>query len=317
MLAYLNLSFNELNGEVPKLGVFRNTTLIVSIEGNYNLYVGIQQLNLPICPTSFTKKKENYLTVKVVVPVIAATCLSLLALIFIVRHWRRKSRKNVSSAPSYNSQFRRISYLELDKATGGFFKSNIIIVRSYGSAYKGVLDQDAIAIAVKVFNLQRRGASNSFMLECKALRKIRHRNLVKILSASSSLDFQGNDFKALVYELMLQGNLEEWLHPKVGEDDHERLNFQRRLDISIDVASALQHLHCHCDDITVHSDPKPNNVLLDDNMIAHVSDFRLAKIISTISSATSTHMNQSSSTIVKGSIGYVAPCMNCFHLKVL
>ena len=155
--------------------------------------------------------------------------------------------------------------MDLHKATGRFSESNIIGVGSYGFVYKGVLDQDAIAIAVKVFNLQRRGASKSFMLECKALRKIRHRNLVKILSACSSLDFQGNDFKALVYELFLQGSLEEWLHPKVEEDDHERLNFQRRLDIAIDVASALQYLHSHCDDIIVHSGLKPNNVLLDYN----------------------------------------------------
>ena len=316
-LAYLNLSFNKLNGEVPKLGVFRNVTM-VSLEGNYNLCGGIQQLNLPICPTSSTKNKEKHLVVKVVIPVItAALCLSLLALIFIVRRRRRKSRKNVSSTQLYNSQFKRISYVDLHKATGGFSESIIISVGSYGSVYKGVLDQDEIDIAVKVFNLQIRGASKSFMSECKALKKIRHRNLVKILSACSSLDFQGNDFKALVYELMPQGSLEEWLHPKVGEDAHEKLNFQQRLNIVIDVASALQYLHSHCDGIIVHSELKPSNVLLDDDMTAHVSDFGLAKIISTISSATSTHTNQSSSAIVKGSIGYVAPGMNCFHLKVL
>ena len=162
-LAYLNLSFNKLNGEVPKLGVFRNVTM-VSLEGNYNLCGGIQQLNLPICPTSSTKNKEKHLVVKVVIPVItAALCLSLLALIFIVRRRRRKSRKNVSSTQLYNSQFKRISYVDLHKATGGFSGSNIIGVGSYGSVYKGVLDQDEIAIAVKVFNLQRRGASKSFM----------------------------------------------------------------------------------------------------------------------------------------------------------
>ena len=316
-LAYLNLSFNKLNGEVPKLGVFRNATM-VSVQGNYNLCGGIQQLNLPICPTSSTKKKEKHLAVKIVFLVItAAFCLSLLALIFVLRHRRRKPRKNVSSTQLYNSQFKRISYSDLHKATGGFSESNIIGAGSYGFVYKGVVDQDAIAIAVKVFNLQRRGASKSFMSECKALRKIRHKNLVKILSVCSSLDFQGNDFKALVYELMPQGSLEEWLHPKVAENGHEKLNFQQRLNIAIDVASALQHLHSHCDDIIVHSDLKPSNVLLDDNMIAHVSDFGLAKIISTISSATSTLTNQSSSTIVKGSIGYVAPGMNCFHLKFL
>ena len=67
-------------------------------------------------------------------------------------------------------------------------------------------------------------------------------------------DFK-HDFKALVYELMPQGNSEEWLHPKVGDQDaHEKLYFEQRLDIAIDVASALQYLYSHCDDIIVHSD---------------------------------------------------------------
>ena len=103
----------------------------------------------------------------------------------------------------------------------------MIGVGSYGSVYKGILDQDGIAIAVKVFNLPRRGASKSFMSECKALRKIRHRNLVKVLSACSSLDFQGNDFKALVFELMSKGNLDGWLHPKTIEDEPKGLLFYR------------------------------------------------------------------------------------------
>ena len=149
----MNLSFNELNGEVPKLGVFRNAT-IFSIEGNYNLWGGIQQPNLPICPTSSTKKKKKHLAVKVVIPVITvASRLSLLALILIVCSWRRKSRKNVLSTQLHNSQFKRISYSDLHKATGGFSESNIISAGSYGYVYKRVLDQDAIAIAVKVFNL--------------------------------------------------------------------------------------------------------------------------------------------------------------------
>ena len=100
------------------------------------------------------------------------------------------------------------------------------------------------------------------MSECKALR---HRNLVKVLCTCSSLDFQGNNFKVLVYELMPQDSLEEWLHPKVGEDAHRKLYFQQRLNIAIDVASALQYIcfHSHCDGIVVHSDLKPDNVLND------------------------------------------------------
>uniref|UniRef100_A0A251SM28 Putative tyrosine-protein kinase, neurotrophic receptor, type 1 n=1 Tax=Helianthus annuus TaxID=4232 RepID=A0A251SM28_HELAN len=50
------------------------------------------------------------------------------------------------------------------------------------------------------------------MAECEALRNIRHRNLVKVITACSSVDFQGNDFKALVFDFMPNGSLESWLY---------------------------------------------------------------------------------------------------------
>ena len=314
-LTYLNLSFNQLEGEVLTVGAFGNAT-IVSVEGNYGLCGGIPKLNLSICPTYSTNK---HLVVKIVILVIsiAASCFILLASFFIIGHWKSKSRKNinVSSPDLYNNQFRRVSYSDLHKATGGFSESNIIGTGSYGRVYEGVLlKQDRIAIAVKALNLQQKGASKSFMSECKALRRIRHRNLIKTLSACSSLDFKGNDFKALVFKLMPQGSLEGWLHPKVLREDHDhepkRLNLLQKLNISIDIASALEYLHNHSDGIIVHGDLKPNNLLLDNTLTAHVSDFGLAKIISAVSSATTTHPNQSSSVVVKGSLGYIAPGMN-------
>ena len=67
----------------------------------------------------------------------------------------------------------------------------------------------------------------------------------------------------------------------------------------------MEYLHSHREGVIVHSDLKPSNILLDDNMTAHVSDFELAKIISTDSSSTSNHTSQSSLITMKGSIGYV------------
>ncbi|KAL7233999.1 hypothetical protein ACSBR1_017575 [Camellia fascicularis] len=59
----------------------------------------------------------------------------------------------------------------------------------------------------------------SFFAECEALRHIKHQNLVKILTACSSVDYHGNDFKALVYEFMVNGSLEDWLHENENEDE--------------------------------------------------------------------------------------------------
>ncbi|CAK9135782.1 unnamed protein product [Ilex paraguariensis] len=74
---------------------------------------------------------------------------------------------------------------------------------SYGSVYKGVLEDqngNESVVAVKVLNLSHQGASKSFLSECEALRNIGHRNLVNVVTACSGADYQGNDFKALVYE---------------------------------------------------------------------------------------------------------------------
>ncbi|PRQ58135.1 putative protein kinase RLK-Pelle-LRR-XII-1 family [Rosa chinensis] len=88
---------------------------------------------------------------------------------------------------------------------------------AFGSVYKGSLDDDRV-VAVKIFNMLHKGSSKSFIAKCEALRNIRHRNLIKVLTACSSIDFHGNDFKALVYELMENGSLEEWLHPSIGNE---------------------------------------------------------------------------------------------------
>jgi serine/threonine protein kinase len=102
--------------------------------------------------------------------------------------------------------------------TSGFSPRNLIGSGSFGSVYKGIVDQDGRMIVVKVLNLQQKGASKSFMAECNALRNIRHRNLVKILTCCSSMDYSGNEFKALVYEFMANGSLEKWLHQDLDNE---------------------------------------------------------------------------------------------------
>ncbi|KAI4312857.1 hypothetical protein MLD38_037647 [Melastoma candidum] len=158
-------------------------------------------------------------------------------------------------------------------------------------------------VAIKVLDLRTRAASKSFMAECKALRNIRHRNLVKIFTACSTVDFQGNDFKALVYEYMENGSLEGWLHNKAAVDGvDQKLSLMHRLSIAIDIACAVEYLHHDCETPIIHCDLKPNNVLLDAERTAHVGDFGLARILST-----EEVIQQASSVGVRGTIGYSPP----------
>ncbi|CAA7058171.1 unnamed protein product [Microthlaspi erraticum] len=90
------------------------------------------------------------------------------------------------------------------------------------------------------------------------------------------------NFRALIYEFMPNGSLDVWLHPEEVEEIHRpsrTLTLFERLNIAIDVASVLDYLHVHCHDPIAHCDLKPSNVLLDDDLTAHVSDFGLARLL--------------------------------------
>ena len=165
-------------------------------------------------------------------------------------------------------------------------------------------------MAVKVLNLQKKGALKSFIAKCNVLRNVRHRNLVKILTCCSSINYNGDEFKALVFEFMTNGSLDMWLHPMVdSENQSKNLSFLQRLAIAMDVASALNYLHNHCEPKIIHCDLKPSNILLDNEMIAHVSDFGLARLLTTTNDSSQKH----TSTIgLKGSISYTAPGINFF-----
>ncbi|XP_058110871.1 probable LRR receptor-like serine/threonine-protein kinase At3g47570 [Magnolia sinica] len=299
-LEYLNLSFNNFEGELPKQGVFGNVSR-VSVLGNSKLCGGIHELQLPPCSKQASKNRGISLASKVKFSIIGVVLgLISLSCFFAINLYRvRKSRRKPFDVPSMEDLFMNVSYAELYKATDEFSPANLIGTGSFGAIYKGILDRVGTMVAVKVFNLQRQGTLRSFMAECDALRNIRHRNLVKILTCCSSIDFKGNDFKALVYEYMSNGSLEKWLHREGHDQLTRNLKFTQRLNIAIDVASALDYLHNHCQTSIIHQDLKPSNILLDDDMIAHVGDFGLARFISEVA--------QSSSVGMKGSIGYIAP----------
>ncbi|XP_077239809.1 receptor kinase-like protein Xa21 [Tasmannia lanceolata] len=306
LLTYLNLSFNNLLGEVPKQGVFRNASAI-SVIGNDNLCGGITELKLDPCPILDKEKKRKSLVSTVIISVASGPLGLIFLLCASVALYRlRKPRTKPSSTSSMEGQHLKVSYAELFKSTNGFNSANLIGVGSYGTVYEGILGRDENIVAVKVLNCQLRGVSTSFMAECEALRNIRHRNLVKIITSCSSMDFGGNDFKALVFEYMPNGSLEKWLHPKLDEQYKLRiLNFNERLNIAIDVASVLDYIHHHCHTPIAHCDLKPSNILLDEDMNAHVCDFGLAQLYSRITSKSS--KEQSSTIGLKGTIGYIAP----------
>ncbi|KAL4597947.1 hypothetical protein ACB092_11G024900 [Castanea dentata] len=301
-LKYLNISFNDIEGPLPTVGVFKNLDA-TSIIGNNKLCGGIPQLQLPKCPK--VTKSRNSLASRTIITIFCVVACLLLVSSFLVLYWRKKYTPKPSSIVSKMDLLPTISYKMLHRATNGFSLNNLIGSGAFGSIYKGVLNQEEMLVAVKVINLQTKGATKSFVAECNVLRNVRHRNLVKILTCCSSINNNGDEFKALVFEFMTNGSLEMWLHPMADcENRSKNLSFLQRIIIAIDVASALNYLHNHCQQQIIHCDLKPSNILLDSEMIAHVSDFGLARLLTSVDDSS----QKCTSTIgLKGTIGYVAP----------
>ncbi|EHA8590704.1 receptor kinase-like protein Xa21 [Cocos nucifera] len=290
-LAGLNLSFNRLEGKIPIGGIFSNLT-IQSLKGNAGL-CGAPELGFPPCSSNATvsnpRRGQHVLKVALSVSASVLLLVACFSVLLVLLARRRRKKTTASTDPPHLNDHRLISYHELIRATDNFSEANLLGRGSFGSVFKGRLD-DGLDVAVKVLNLEMEAASRSFDAECRALRMVRHRNLIKIISTCSNLDF-----KALVLHYMPNGSLERWLY-----SHNYCLSLLQRINIMLDVASALEYLHHHHTQVVLHCDLKPSNVLLDEDMNARVGDFGIAKLL----------LGDSKSMVsasTQGTIGYIAP----------
>jgi len=300
MLQYLNLSYNNFTGEISGGGFFVNQTMSITLIGNLGL-CGPQIFGLRACPTP---RGHSSIVKKVIFPLCGTIAFIICCLVFRFL-WRRNMHVqnfDFSEAIFQKLKHPRISYQELHVATNGFTQEHLLGTGSFGSVYKGILS-DGTLIAVKVLQLQNDQVNKSFQIECNVLRKVRHRNLVKIVTSCSN-----PYFKALVFEFMPNGTLEKHLYPgryNNSGDDVCELGLKTRLDIAIDVAYAIEYLHHDSSVQIVHCDIKPSNVLLDEDMVGHVTDFGIARLISESSTDSLT-----STLALKGTMGYIPPGMS-------
>ncbi|PQM41684.1 LRR receptor-like serine/threonine-protein kinase FLS2 [Prunus yedoensis var. nudiflora] len=276
-LKHLNFSFNQLSGRIPYDGPFVNF-IANSFLGNMAL-CGRPDFGVSPCKTP----RMAHRLLKYILPAVASTVI-LIALICIIltKNQKRNSGIPTSVERVTTVEHRMIPYHELRLATNDFCQSNFLGAGSFGSVYKGIL-ADGATVAVKVLNLHMEGASKSFDAECKVWRTIRHRNLVKVITSCSS-----PDVRALVLQYMSNGSLEKWLY-----SHNYCLSLLQRVSMLINIASALEYLHHGQSELVVHCDLKPSNILLDEDMVAHVGDFGLAK--------------DATQTRTLGTLGYIAP----------
>jgi tRNA A-37 threonylcarbamoyl transferase component Bud32 len=274
-LYYLNLSFNNFSGAVPTGGIFANSNE-VSIEGNTHLCTSVPTEGVPLCSATGGRKRKNRSLIQVVEIVTPILVVSIVVGFCLVTFfWRKRSQAQLRQL---NEHMKNITYKDIVKGTNRFSPANLIGSGSFAMVYKGNLDLWEDQVAIKIFNLNIYEVHKSFLAECEALRNLRHRNIVKIITLCSSVDSTGADFRAIVFPYMPSGNLDMWLHSKCqGYSQRKILTLSQRISIALDVASALDYLHNQCASPLIHCDLKPSNILLDLDMVAYVSDFGIAR----------------------------------------
>ncbi|KAL5079040.1 hypothetical protein RYX36_007461 [Vicia faba] len=154
--------------------------------------------------------------------------------------------------------------------------------------YGGCIQNFHVTCQVKKLDKLFQDSDKEFQTEMNVIIKTHHRNLVRLHGYCSE-----DQHRILVYELMSNGTLATFLFTPL------KPNWNQRVQIAIGIARGLVYLHEECSTQIIHCDIKPQNIPLDDDYNARISDFGLAKLLL---------INQShTKTGIRGTKGYVAP----------
>ncbi|XP_028954212.2 MDIS1-interacting receptor like kinase 2-like [Malus domestica] len=294
-----DFSYNNLTGPIPC--VFESAPANAFV-GNSGLCGHVEGLDdIPTCPNRNSEKSNKRVLIGILVPV----CGLLMVTTVIGLMFRKKSSlvsnkvntsKNFESLESMILQEEvKFTFAEVVKAVDDFHDKYCIGTGGFGRVYKAKL-QSGQVVAVKRLNMSDSNdipAINlhSFQNEIRTLTSIRHRNIIRLYGFCSRRG--GCIF--LLYEYLERGSLGKALY---GVEGVNELGWATRVKIVQGLAHALSYLHHDCSPPIVHRDITVNNVLLESDFEVRLSDFGIARLLST---------DSSNWTEYAGSFGYIAP----------
>lgn len=295
-LTALNLSFNNLSGDIPLSKNFSRFPL-ESFVGNPLLcgnwigsYCGI-----------YVHEPRGIISSRAAVVCITLGSVTLMCMVIVAIYranqpkqlFIKDSNEPVQGPPKLvvlHMDMAIHTYEDIMRITENLSEKYIIGYGASSTVYKCVL-KNSKSIAIKRLYTRYPHNLKEFETELGTVGSIKHRNLVSL--HGYSLSPHGN---LLFYDYMENGSLWDLLH---GPSKKVKLDWDTRLKIAVGAAQGLAYLHHDCNPRIIHRDVKSSNILLDENFEAHLSDFGIAKCISSAKSHASTY--------VMGTIGYIDP----------
>ena len=299
-LGYLNLSYNNFSGTVP-------LSLGTSIDLSHNQFE-TQLLSKPLdykkgsCNEikGLSRCKKGHQIMLIFVVSISATLLLSIAVLWFLFHKRRIIKiQSVETTKKKNGDLFSIwdydgviAYQDIIRATEDFDIRYCIGTGGYGSVYRAQLPSGKVVALKKLHGWESEDPAylKSFENEVQMLSIIQHRNIVKLHGFCLH-----NRCMFLVYKYMERGSLFCMLRDEV---EAVELDWVKRVNVVKGIANALSYMHHDCALPIIHRDISSNNILLDSNLEAFVSDFSTARLLDPDSS------NQ---TLIAGTYGYIAP----------
>ncbi|CAH2074621.1 unnamed protein product [Thlaspi arvense] len=247
---------------------------------------------LPPPPPNTAKKRGFSSQVIVLIVALSAVMLIMLVLLFFFVMYKKRLRQEEILEDWEIDHPRRFRYGDLYAATDGFKETGVIGTGGFGTVFKGKLPNSDLIAVKKIIPNSMQGV-REFVAEIESLGRVRHKNLVNLQGWCK----HKNDL-LLIYDYIPNGSLDSLLY-SVPRRSGAVLSWNARFQIARGIASGLLYLHEEWEQIVVHRDVKPSNVLIESNMNPRLGDFGLARLYER---GTLSH-----TTALVGTIGYMAP----------
>ncbi|KAK3415149.1 hypothetical protein EUGRSUZ_H00710 [Eucalyptus grandis] len=296
-LVSVNISHNDLEGPIPNIKAFRDapySAVASNKAGLCGVVAGLKK-----CSERTYSEKGNKFMVPIILTLVSFIILTslIVGMILLARQRGKRAEQDSLEAQVRGDDFAiwgydgKLVYKNIIKATEGFDSKYCVGDGGYGAVYKAKLSADQ-AFAVKKIHAPHDEilGLTSLEQEVAALANIRHRNIVKLYGYCFH---PRHSF--LVYEFMERGSLRRAL---IDDEMAMEFDWARRATAIKGVADALCYMHHDCSPPWIHRDITSNNVLVDGDFEACVSDFGTARLLKP---------DSSNWTSLVGTLGYIAP----------